>query len=167
MSPSPTPSKAAPKTFADEPDASEKPPQPPVDEGFLPRGSESSSEPVGAFKLPETVQQRKPAPVEVLDEAPPEDGATDDATDDATDGATDDAATEESGSGAAGSDVPGTSRLPTAAANLDQKITWRAIPSRTRLSLRARFTDPKITRLTPRHNIKWAPTPEDTRVAKN
>lgn len=50
--------------------------------------------------------------------------------------------------------------------NLDDKIAWRAVPQRTRLSVRASFSSPKIARTIVKPNSQWLPVPADQKIVQ-
>ena len=50
--------------------------------------------------------------------------------------------------------------------NLDNKVTWRTAPERTRLNVRSTFKSPAIARAPIESNGKWAPVKESTKLVK-
>ena len=182
------PSDAEPKTFADEepttvkepaavkepmPEAAEdvKPADPFNQPGEKPKPEfpspdESPKAPApGKIKVekpvspvPETViEKKKPAPPALpLDENGKEDvksGGDSEKTEKETPGET-----KESGTNP---------QLRGPSLNLDEKITWRSTPKRTRLVLQATFRSPKIVRKSVDPNARRAPVPRGAEIARN
>lgn len=77
-----------------------------------------------------------------------------------------------SGSGNTGgreyNDENGGVRLPGPLLNLDAKITWRAVPERTRVRVRTGITAPVVARQSPRSdgNSEWQPAGSGTKLVR-
>lgn len=172
----PTPVETTPRTYAEPPVESTAPPadgggfdqptdgsgfEPPIDDGFRSREErpDASSDPtnIDAFRMPGSViPQRKPAPME------PDVPETENAPGDPAEGGESDTNTVE---------PTGTSRLPILRFNLDEKITWHVMPRRSRLPIRASFSNPRVVRQKVKINSGWTPVPtqdasETTRLVK-
>lgn len=127
--------------------------------GFGPPAANSDGEKRETLKPEEAVQQRKTAPIK--------DPVTDESTDDAKSG--DDA---KAGDGAKtgdddSADKKNTEEKPAAgkgalripALDIDQKVTWRVLTSRRRLTIRSRFPTPTLARRRVNPNENWVPVP--------
>lgn len=140
-----------------------EPPLPPADqqspmndEGFYPRQPanepETGPESIEAFDFPnEAIPERQPAPMNL-----PDDGAAAPNS-------------EENRNEASADDVnlnggPGLFRLPAPQFDLEDKITWRVVPERTRLAVRAHFEAPVVVRSRVDVNADWTPVPTETKV---
>ena len=167
------PKKASPKTFSDK----AKVPTP-IDEGFRPRAGETKdAAPVQteAFKVPETViPKRQPAPTETpVEESQPPKESVDEVTPKLTDPATPidienkgEKDTPPAAPKAANPEPSEAGLLPVPALKFDEKVTWRVIPSHTRVTLRPRFSAPTLTRTVTDPNAEWMAVPAGPQIVQ-
>jgi hypothetical protein len=148
MVPIPDGAGARPRTFVDDPQSSPMG-APPADEGFRPRGSADEYDrdpPADSFGPGNggdgTRESFRPDSVIPRRDAPPSRPA-----ETATEG-----------------DSEIKLRLP--AFDLDDKITWRQPPERTRLIVRASYRAPAVARHRAQPNEGWLPAPQDTQLVR-
>ena len=134
------------KTFTDEADKAGKTEEERDDEGFRLRKSGTKPEPKEPVEI-EAFKKTAPIP-------PPVEGET----------KSNDADAEKPD--AKKSTKPGSSRLQVPLLNFDEKVTWRVVPKRSRLSLRANFVSPTIARRKLKLNADWMPVPEHAKLVK-
>jgi hypothetical protein len=100
-----------------------------------------------ALKPENTVPQRKPAPIS----EPDTDGSNGDAKESNGDGEKNKTTKQKPASGS------GVLRIPPL--DVDQKVTWRVLTSRQRLTIRSRFPTPSLARQRVNPNENWLPVP--------